>query len=435
MKELVVIAVMAVAVTVYANGRGYRAPSALGDFPPYQGSRHRNRGLGYGGVPPISPYENVQPSNEGTPTAIAPSTPATTDKPSQHSAVSSTDSAITQVHTSATSEPKMASTNASLMATMATAKSDTLADAATTTVSTSTVSTAATDSGAAMQSSNSADSSAALTTEASLSVADTESPITFVGRQAIDPDDFQASTFLPPSYYLSNGVILNQSLSGASKKNASSKIRDFALNLAFPKESKSVLKEKLQSSLLKYLPQQESRRGQSFLQPAIAGTVDCIPLAALTGRPKIAAPSAPIATLSAVLLYRPWAAFGQSSVFNSLPGGISGGISAGIPGNMSPGVPASIPTLNFGQNFQHVGQLRQLEPARSEPCSTGISIASNYIRYRLRHSIVRLAIRPRFLSREDCSRSWQGSRVAKITPSAQLIPSHEPWTSSWQKWA
>lgn len=67
-----------------------------------------------------------------------------------------------------------------------------------------------------------------------------------------------------------------------------------------------------------------------------------------------------------------------ANVFNSLPAGINSGISTGIPSSMSPDIPAGISTLNFDQNFQHVGQLRQFEPTRSQSYSTGISIVSNY---------------------------------------------------------
>lgn len=56
-----------------------------------------------------------------------------------------------------------------------------------------------------------------------------------------------------------------------------------------------------------------------------------------------------------------------SSVFNSLPGGINGGIS----GSISEGISNGVPTLNLGQNFQYLGQMRPFEPARSQSYSTG----------------------------------------------------------------
>lgn len=62
-----------------------------------------NHGLGYAFVPPISPYENPLPLNEETSTTMA---PTTTHQPLQQP--STTASTITQVHTSPTSEPKMA---------------------------------------------------------------------------------------------------------------------------------------------------------------------------------------------------------------------------------------------------------------------------------------------------------------------------------------
>lgn len=61
-----------------------------------------NHGLGYAFVPPISPHENPLPLNEETSTTMA---PTTTHQPLHQS---TTAAAITQVHTSSTSEPKMA---------------------------------------------------------------------------------------------------------------------------------------------------------------------------------------------------------------------------------------------------------------------------------------------------------------------------------------
>lgn len=86
-----------------------------------------NHGLGYVSVPPISPYENALPLNdEGSTTTTTPTSPAATQKSLLQSTASSTSAAITQVHASATSEPKTVSHSV----TMPSVKSDTVSETA-----------------------------------------------------------------------------------------------------------------------------------------------------------------------------------------------------------------------------------------------------------------------------------------------------------------
>ncbi|XP_043510936.1 uncharacterized protein LOC122529170 [Frieseomelitta varia] len=398
--------------------------------------KHGNHGLGYVAVPPISPYENVLLLNEEALTTMAPSMASTTThEPLQQSTASSATPVTTQVHTSTTSELKMAPF--SYTATMPTMKPDTLADAATTSVSTPTISTIPAASATRKQPSNLAHLP---TTEATLPVMDTESPIISFGRQTVPPIEFQPTRVTSPttSYYLSNGLKnkiqqsllayllsqqakngiksnvqilpLNQALSDVSNNSPNNKIPGTVLNYVLSEESKGPLKNNLQSSLLSYLLQQESNRDLPFQQTSLSETANHVPLATVVERPTMTLPSIPIATLSAVS--RPMQAINYipitlprmsafvaqdssrstslplgttfssglpsgvlsshvGSTFNSLPEGINTGISGGISNSLSSDVPTGISTLNFGQNFQHVGQLRTFEPARSESYSTG----------------------------------------------------------------
>ncbi|XP_076682594.1 uncharacterized protein LOC143376313 isoform X2 [Andrena cerasifolii] len=389
--------------------------------------KHGNHGLGYVSVPPISPYENALPLNEQTPTTAAPSsTLTTTQKSLLQSSVSST--AIAQVHTSATSEPKTASHTA----TMPTVKSDTLVEGGGGGASTT---TAPTISAVTSKESSNLVHPTGLTT--SLPVVATESPILSFGRHTVPPIEFQSAKFTTPaSYYVTSGLksklqqsllsyLLSQQAKGAIKSNDQSPLLNYALpdvlnnsfnnkiqsqplSYVLPGESKAALKD----NLLNYLLQPESNRGLSFQPSSLSETVNYVPLAStLADRSKLTLPSIPMATLSAIprplqtmnyippTLPRvsPFIAQDSSSVlplgaalpsnlaysipeapstgiFNSLPGGISG-ISAGMPGNMSPGISASIPTLNLGQNFQHIGQVRQFEaPSQPLSYSTGLQL-------------------------------------------------------------
>ncbi|XP_076283942.1 uncharacterized protein LOC143210707 isoform X2 [Lasioglossum baleicum] len=195
-------------------------------------------------------------------------------------------------------------------------------------------------------------------------------------------------------------------------------------NYVLSDESKPALKDNLQSSLLNYLLQQESNRDLPVQQSSLPETVNYMPVTNALERPKLSLPSIPLATLSAVsrplqtINYVPatmprvssfmaqdsppsstlplassYGVFGTgtplpsnlgtslsesqpTSIFNSYPAGLSHGISAGIPASMSAALPASVPTLNLGQNFQHVGQLRQFGAASSQPLSysTGLQL-------------------------------------------------------------
>nr|XP_034180240.1 mucin-5AC-like [Osmia lignaria] len=294
--------------------------------------KHGNHGLGYIPMPPVSPYQNASPLNEGTSTTTTPSmVPTTTHVPLLQSNVSSVAPAISQVHTSATSEPKMASLKGSHTVTMPTVKSDTLAEVSTTSSPMSsdvTVMSVSTE-----QSSNLAHPQMpALTTEASLPpVMATESPVLSFGRQSLLPIEFQSSKFTTPSsYYFSPAVknklqqsllsyLLSQQEKNPLKINEQStllsnyaspdvlsnsldnKIPGPVLNYVLPAESKNSLKNNLQTSLLNYLLQQESNRGLSF-QPSTPSTetVNYLSLATLAEKPKLTLPTVPIATLSAV---------------------------------------------------------------------------------------------------------------------------------------
>ncbi|XP_026669782.1 uncharacterized protein LOC108625509 isoform X2 [Ceratina calcarata] len=385
--------------------------------------KYGNHGLGYASVPAVSPYENALPlSEEGSTTMAPPMASTTTHQPLLQSTVSST---IDQVHMSATSEPKMASSKVPHAATMQTTKSDTLLVGGSSTLTDSTKSPVT-----AKQSSNLAQPSTGLTTESSSPVMTTESPDVFFERHKMPPIEFPGAKFtsLPQSYYNFNGGLRNNSpvsllgylLSQSGKtgiklnehassllnpplpegNNFGNKIQSSMLNYVLPEESK--LKDNLQSSLLNYLLQQELNRGLSFQQSPVSGNTNYVQLASLAEKPKITLPGMSIATLSPVS--RPLqtinyvsptatlprvSSFGAQvsptgilplgaasppglspSVFNSLPGGMSDGIPAGIPAGISANVP-TVPTLNFGQNLQHVGQLQQLAPATSQPFSTG----------------------------------------------------------------
>ncbi|XP_031837914.2 uncharacterized protein LOC116429287 [Nomia melanderi] len=220
--------------------------------------------------------------------------------------------------------------------------------------------------------------------------------------------------------------LLNYAALPGMVNNSLNRIQSPALNYVLPDEPKSALKDNLQSSLLNYLLQQDSGRGLSIQESSLPETVSYLPVSnTLPERPKLSLPaSIPMTTLSTVsrplqsINYVPTTiprlsafmtqdsptsttlplasslgVFGagaalpsnlgtsipesqSTSIFNSYPGGLSGGISAGIPGSMSAALPGSLPTLNLGQNFQHVGQLRQFGAASSQPLSysTGLQL-------------------------------------------------------------
>ncbi|KZC06030.1 hypothetical protein WN55_07116 [Dufourea novaeangliae] len=375
------------------------------------------------------------PLNEEASTTMTPTTATTTtQKPSELSILSSTARTISQVHTSATSVPKVASHTG----TMPTVKFDTLADdTATTTSATSMIPTASVTT---KQSSNLANPP----TVASLPVVATESPIISFGRHTVSPIEFQSGKFTAPgSYYITSGAknkaqqslltyLLAQQGKTTLKSNEqnpllnyvvlppvmtnslNNKIQNPVSSYVHPEEGKSALKD----SLLNYMLQQEPNHGLSVQQSSLPETVNYVPLTnTYAERPKLSLSSLPFSTLSAVprpmetINYvsatvprvsgfatqdtSPSAAFplGSSldvlnsatslpsslgtgftqsqspSIFSSLPAGLNGGISAGIPGSLSATVPGSLSTLSLGQNFQHLGHLRQFEPARSQPLS------------------------------------------------------------------
>ncbi|CAK9827662.1 hypothetical protein ANTRET_LOCUS5337 [Anthophora retusa] len=371
--------------------------------------KYGNHGLGYVSVPAISPYENVLALNGEVFTTMAPSmAPATTHEPLLQSTVSSDAPAITQVHTSATFKPKMDSLKTSYTTTMPTVKSDTLADAATTSASTTVVSTMVPLAPVTMKQSSNLAHSTALTTEASIPVMSTESPIVSFGQTG-SPIEFPAAKLITPlyRYNLSNGLKnklqqtlidhlisqqakindeTNQSialLNNSLASNLSTEFQNSALTYVLPERLKFTQKDNSEIPLLNYLLHQESNRALPIQQSTITESVNYIPLASLVDKPKLILPTVPIATLSAVSrplqtinyasttlprtstlplgLSSSVADSQATSLFNSLPGGI-GGISAGIP------------TLNFGQNFQHSGQLRPFQVARSQPYSTGLQL-------------------------------------------------------------
>nr|XP_033339163.1 mucin-5AC-like [Megalopta genalis] len=409
--------------------------------------KHGNHGLGYVSVPPVSPYENAFPLNEGTSTTAAPTTPAlaSEQKSSQQSSVSGNGPAVNQLHTSATSPPNMASHTA----TMPSVKFDTLADSTASTTTTPAISTAAAVSVTSKQSSNLAHPP----TVASLPVVPTESPIISFTRHTMPPSEYQTTKFtVPGSYYVTSGMknklqqsLLNYFLSQQGKttvkggndnslgsyvplqsaiNSGPSKNHSPAFNYVLQDESKLPLKDNLQSSFLNYLLQQESNRDLPVQHSSLPETVNYMPLAStLSERQKLSLPGIPLATLSAVsrplqsinyvpaTMPRVSGYMGQdtastslplgssldvfaagttlpsslgtaipeshpTSIFNSYPAGLNTGISAGIPASMSAALPASMPTLNLGQNFQHVGQLRQFGAASSQPLSysTGLQL-------------------------------------------------------------
>ncbi|XP_017756825.1 PREDICTED: LOW QUALITY PROTEIN: uncharacterized protein LOC108548419 [Eufriesea mexicana] len=401
-------------INFYKGQLGQQQVGSLGRDAEYL--KHGNHGLGYAPVLPISPYENALPFNEEAFTTMTPSmVPTTTHKPSQQSTASSVAPAISQVHTSATSEPKMASSKVSYTATMPTVKSDTLPDAATTSVSMPAISTIPTTPVTTKQSSNLAHSP---TTEASLPVMTTESPIISFGRHIGSPIEFQTARFISPtSYYLSSGLknklqqplfgymlsqkakdaiknneqILLQPLPDALNNSLNNKIYGTVMNYVLPEESKAALKNNLQSSLWNYLLQQESNHGLHYLPSSLSETANHLPLASVVERPKMALPSVPIATLSAVsrpmqtINYLPitlprMSAFmaQDASMSPGLPLGttLSSGLASSVAGsqvaNVFNSLPACISSLNFDQNFQHVGQMRQFEPTRSQSYFTGL---------------------------------------------------------------
>ncbi|XP_017799455.1 PREDICTED: uncharacterized protein LOC108580256 [Habropoda laboriosa] len=371
--------------------------------------KHGNHGLGYVSMPAISPYENVLALNEEASTTMTPSmAPTSTHQPLLQTTVSNSASAISQVHTSTTFKPKMASLKASYMATMPTVKSDTLADAGTTSPSTTAVSTMVPLAPITVKQSSNLAHPTALTTEASIPVMPTESPIISFG-QTIPPIEFPAAKFIAPAshYYLSNGLkntlqqsllsyLTSQQLKSPDKTNGSTALLDNALNnnlitklqspalsYTLPEESKITLKDNLQIPLLNYLLQQESNRALPVAHTTIPETVNYIPLESLVDKPKLVLPTVPIATLSAVS--RPLQTINYASTtlprVSALPLGLSSNVADGqatglfnsLPGGIG-GISAGIPTLNFGQNFQHAGQLRQFQVARNQPYSAGLQL-------------------------------------------------------------
>ncbi|XP_033343525.1 uncharacterized protein LOC117230327 isoform X2 [Bombus vosnesenskii] len=364
-------------VDFYKGQSGQQQVDSVGRDSEYL--KHGNHGLGYVSVPPISPYGNALPLSEEASTTMTPSmAPTTTHKPWQLSTVSSATSATTQVHTSTTSELKMDSHSNTV--TMPTVKSDTLADAATTSVSASTISTIPASMVTTKQSSNLA---RLPTTEASLPVMDTESPIISFGRQTVPPIVFQPTTFTSPTpYYLSNELKdkfqqsvldyllsqqekdgiksnvqilpLNQALPDTSNNSLNNKIPSMVLNYILPENSKGVLKNNLQSSLLSYLLQQESNHGLPFQQSSLSETANHVPLTTIVERPTMTLPSIPIATLSAVS--RPVQTINyipitppRVSAFLPQDSSTSSGLSLGTP--LSSGLSANILSNHIGSTF------------------------------------------------------------------------------------
>ncbi|XP_053972976.1 uncharacterized protein LOC128873420 [Hylaeus volcanicus] len=321
----------------------YSQPESFGRDQEYL--KHGNHGLGYVSMPPVSPYENALPLNEeSSTTTTTPTSASPTAQPLQESTVSNstTAEAITRLHTSATSQPKMA-----LPVTMPSVKSDTLADSgATTNPPTPTVSTVPAASVTSKQSTNLAHPPTVLPTMASLPVMTTESPLISFGRQPMTPVEFPPSRFTPAaSYYVPNGLknkfqqsllsyLLSQQAKASVKNNDQNSVLDYALpdvlnnsvnkiqnlplnyalsdvlnnsvnkiqnlplnyalpdvlnnnlnkiqspvsSYVLPQESKDALKDNLQSSLLSYLLQSQSNRGLSFQQSSSPETLNYIPL-------------------------------------------------------------------------------------------------------------------------------------------------------------
>ncbi|XP_076173385.1 uncharacterized protein LOC143149700 [Ptiloglossa arizonensis] len=317
--------------------------------------KHGNHGLGYVSLPPISPYENVLPFDGETSTTQAPSTTSpTTQKPLQQSTVSNVVSAITQLHTSATSQPKMALHTV----TMPSVKSDTLANSAITSQSASTAPAIPTASVAAKQSSNVAHPPTVFPTMASLPAITTESPILSLGRHTFPRIDFPAKFTAPASYYVSSdsknklqqsllGYLLSQQARNAIKNNEQSSLLNYALpdasynglnnkipgslsGYVLPVESK----DSLRSSLLSYLLQPESSRGLSFQQSSLPETVNYVSLAGtFTDRAKLPMPSIPIATLSAVS--RPLQTVNYVAALPRVPGFVTQDSSSALPLGMA----------------------------------------------------------------------------------------------------
>ncbi|XP_076237879.1 uncharacterized protein LOC143181384 [Calliopsis andreniformis] len=302
---------------------GYKGQEQPGQATPFTRDseylKHGNHGLGYASVPPISPYENALPLNEDTSTTTAPSTAATTThKSSLPSTVSAANAAITQVHTSVTSEPKTVSHSA----TMPSVKSDTvseiassqrrafnsndaslrrhlipplrlysqkftcvalleglprrahwgssnpikvcncfqLAEGAATGTSAPTAATMA-----AATAKQSTLAQAALTT--SLPIVATESPILSFGRQTLPPIEFQAGKFTAPaSYYVTSGLkgklqqsLLGYLLSQQAKTAIKSNDQSSMLSYALPDVLNSSLNNKIQGQPLNYVLPEESK--------------------------------------------------------------------------------------------------------------------------------------------------------------------------------
>lgn len=185
------------------------------------------------------------------------------------------------------------------------------------------------------------------------------------------PIELQTTRFISPtSYYLSNalknklhqpfidymlskdamknnGQMLLQPVPDALNNSLNNKMYGTVLNYVLPEESKAAMKNNLQSSLWNYLLQQESNHGLPYQPAPLTETGNHLPLASVVERPKMALPSVPIATLSAVS--RPM------QTINYLPITLprmspfmaqDASMSAGLPLGMAP----SYESIKFGSN-------------------------------------------------------------------------------------
>ncbi|XP_043251680.1 uncharacterized protein LOC122396948 [Colletes gigas] len=398
--------------------------------------KHGNHGLGYVSMPPISSYGNPLPLNEEMSTTIAPSTASPITQPLQQSTVSSAVQDNTKHHTSATSQPKMALHGATIPGKSDTL-ADGSATSPPPTVSTAPASSVISKQSSNLAHPPTVLPTVAslpvMATESPIISfgRQTLSPVDFPSTKFTVPSSYYVTGGLKNKLQQSLlNYLLTQQAKSAIKSNEESSVVNYALpdvsnnslnkihstvsNYVLPEESKDALKDNLRSSLLSYLLQPQSNRALSFQQSSLPETVNYVPLGnALVERPKLSIPSIPIGTLSGVsrplqtVNYVPTmprvSAFvtqdslsssalplgatlasglapsvsdsQSTSIFNSLPGGLNG-ISASMPGSLLSGVPTSIPTLNLAQNFQHFGQLRPFEAARSQPLSyaTGLQM-------------------------------------------------------------
>ncbi|KAG7197231.1 hypothetical protein KM043_018357 [Ampulex compressa] len=398
--------------------------------------KYGNHGFGFHSISAVSPYVNSLALNEEMSTTTMPSTPPTaTHKPLLQSTVSSTAAATTDVRASANSNPKTSPTESLPSRPKQNVNSITLADAPST-ASTEAASPTPKQSSSISHTSTALTTVSGLSiipTKAPTFNLDENA----LSALQFPTSKFSDSATVPSFLYVPgdmNSSIRDSLLNYLLAENTKNSLRVSAqnamyllpnlqssgiagntestdLNNLLSEGAKSTLKDSIQSTFLNYFLQQQGQKGLSFQQSSNPETLNYVPLA-MAERPKFSLPSIPIASLSAVsrplqtvnyvstsvprvsyltqdlpssssLASGSTLSSGLSSdirgslptsIHGSLPTNIAGGLSAGIPDSMSAGIPTSIPTLNLGQSFQHMGQMRQFETPSSSPYSTGLQL-------------------------------------------------------------